>query len=187
MSPHRRPIWLPRWPLRRDPLGRPHGSFQVLRSACDGVGTVNHRLTAHEAGDGWFSNAYERIFPLRWPGMPVPSCGLHTSRRRTRRSRTSSSATRRKSTRGVLCFIRSVLAAASFPALASSSPAWGTRNGRSLAPGAKTPWNLVRFARGTRHQGRQATQQLQPGEEEVRGAVRQRSLHPIGDAAVLRS
>ncbi len=35
----------------------------------------------------------------------------------------------------------------------------------------------MRFARGTRHQGRQATQQLQPGEEEVRGAVRQRSLH----------
>ena len=34
------------------------------------------------------------------------------------------------------------------PALASSAPAWGTRNGRSLAPGAKTPWNLVRFARG---------------------------------------
>ncbi|NMO15079.1 phosphatase PAP2 family protein [Pyxidicoccus fallax] len=32
-----------------------------------------------------------------------------------------------QSIRGVLCFIRSVRAAASFPALASSSPAWGTR------------------------------------------------------------
>ena len=51
-----------------------------------------------------------------------------------------------QSTRGVLSFIRSFLAAASLLALASS--AWGTRNGRSLAPGAKTPWNLVRFARG---------------------------------------
>ena len=51
-----------------------------------------------------------------------------------------------QSTPGVLSFIRSFLAAASLPALASS--AWGTRNGRSLAPGAKTPWNLVRFARG---------------------------------------
>jgi hypothetical protein len=51
-----------------------------------------------------------------------------------------------QSTRGVLSFIRSCLAAASLPALVSS--AWGTRNGRSLAPGAKTPWNLVRFARG---------------------------------------
>jgi hypothetical protein len=38
-----------------------------------------------------------------------------------------------QSTRGVLSFIRSFLAAASLPALASS--AWGTRNGRSLAPG----------------------------------------------------
>jgi hypothetical protein len=28
------------------------------------------------------------------------------------------------------------------------APAWGTRNGRSCAPGAKTPWNLVRFVRG---------------------------------------
>ncbi len=44
-----------------------------------------------------------------------PQACLHTSRRRTRRRRTSSSATRRKFTRGVLCFIRSILAAASFP------------------------------------------------------------------------
>jgi alkylation response protein AidB-like acyl-CoA dehydrogenase len=52
-----------------------------------------------------------------------------------------------QSPRGVVSFIRrSFLAAASIPALSSS--AWGTRNGRSLAPGAKTPWSLVRFARG---------------------------------------
>ncbi len=38
-----------------------------------------------------------------------------------------------------------------------------------------------------RHQRRQATEQLQPGEEEVRGAIRQRALHPPGDAAVLGS
>jgi len=55
------------------------------------------------------------------PGSPLhgrqaPSACLHTSLRRTRRSRTSCRATLRKSTRGVLCFIRSFLAAASSPA-----------------------------------------------------------------------
>jgi hypothetical protein len=53
-----------------------------------------------------------------------------------------------QSTRGVFSFIGSVLAAAWGATLASFAPAWGTRNGRSRAPGAKTPWNLVRFARG---------------------------------------
>ena len=47
-----------------------------------------------------------------------------------------------QSTRGVPSFFGSFLAAAT---LAPSSPAWGTRNGRGLAPGAKTPWNLARF------------------------------------------
>ncbi|WNG17946.1 hypothetical protein F0U63_27170 [Cystobacter fuscus] len=56
-----------------------------------------------------------------------------------RRSRTSSSGVPRKSTRGVLSFCGSFLAAASNATLASSSPAWGTRNGRRCAPGAKTP------------------------------------------------
>ena len=32
-----------------------------------------------------------------------------------------------------------------------------------------------------------ATEQFQPGEEEMRGAVRQRAIHPIRQAAVLRS
>ncbi|EPX58040.1 hypothetical protein D187_004329 [Cystobacter fuscus DSM 2262] len=40
------------------------------------------------------------------------------------------------STRGVLFFFGSLLAAASGATLASSAPAWGSGNGRSFAPGA---------------------------------------------------
>jgi len=38
-----------------------------------------------------------------------------------------------------------------------------------------------------RHQRRQTTEELQPGEEEVRGAVGQRALHPVRQAAILHS
>ncbi|WNG53049.1 hypothetical protein F0U60_51340 [Archangium minus] len=44
-----------------------------------------------------------------------------------------------QSTRGVFSFSGSFLATAWGATLASSTPAWGTRNGRSFAPGAKTP------------------------------------------------
>jgi len=53
-----------------------------------------------------------------------------------------------QSTRGVLSCLSSCLAVVCGATLASSTPAGGTRNGRSCAPGAKTPWNLVRFTRG---------------------------------------
>jgi hypothetical protein len=67
----------------------------------------------------------------------------------------------------------------------------GTRDGERKwpEPGARSQDVMkpreVRPRR--RHQGRQATEQFQPGEEEMRGAVRQRALHPVRQAAVLRS
>jgi hypothetical protein len=85
-------------------------------------------------------------------GTPAPACCLHTRGRRTRPARTSCAPARRESNRGVRSFFASAFAAASGAGLVScgfgSTPAWGTRNGRGFAPGAKTPWNLVRFARG---------------------------------------
>ncbi|WP_239014962.1 hypothetical protein [Archangium violaceum] len=54
---------------------------------------------------------------------PRPAAGLHTSRRRTRRSRTSVLLSNSAwSTRGVLSFIHSFLAAASSPALPRTAP-----------------------------------------------------------------
>ena len=38
-----------------------------------------------------------------------------------------------------------------------------------------------------RHQRRQTTEELQPGEEEARGAVGQRMLHPVREAAILHT
>jgi hypothetical protein len=55
------------------------------------------------------------------------------------------------STRGVLSFLRSLLAAASSPPLASSAPAGGTRNGRSFgATGPPPPGPPARHHRGHR-------------------------------------
>ena len=79
--------------------------------------------------------------------LPPHRAQANTSNAKVRRSNPA------QSTRGLLTFFGSSTVAAS--AWLSSSglgpgsvPTWGTRNGRSLAPGAKTPWNLVRFARG---------------------------------------
>jgi hypothetical protein len=77
---------------------------------------------------------------------PAPAACLHTSRGRTRRSRTSSRATRRKSPRGVFSFIGSVLAAAWGATLF-----WTSRRTSMAGPGA-APGEGRREGRGTIHQ-----------------------------------
>ena len=104
---------------------RPRGAFQVLQEG------------AHPAGC-----RQGRQHPYKHAATTV--------RRRKRPTRTSCLSSPAHSRRGARSLFAAAFTAASGAGLASCGvrpyPAWGSRNGRSFAPGAKMPWNLARFA-----------------------------------------